>query len=430
MIRTARTLLTLLAAMVLFGTSLVRAEDIVVTVAAGSVGAEFESTRKACEWYMQEHPGVTVKPLHTPNDAQGRLGLYLQFLEAKSPKLDVYMIDVTWPGELAEHFLDLYRYGGRKAAASHFQAIVENNVVDGRLVAMPWFMDAGLLYYRKDLLKKHGLSVPRTWEELGRAATVIQKAQHAAGNIDFWGFVFQGDDYEGLTCDALEWLSSSGGGRIVSSKGRVTLDNDRAIEAVGRIASWVGTCVPPAVASMNEERSRAMWQAGYAAFMRNWPYAYTLGRSSDSAIRGKFGVAPLPAAHGEEPAATLGGWQLAVSRYSRHPEVAADVALFLASERVQKMRAVASSKNPTIKSLYKDPEVLAANPFFKDLYHVFVNAVARPSTVTAPNYNRVSQAFYRAVYSVLVGETDARTALENAALDIHDITGLPLAGED
>jgi trehalose/maltose transport system substrate-binding protein len=401
-------------------------EKVVITVAGGAVGQELELTKKAAEMYMQEHPNVEVKVLDTPDLAQDRLGLYLQFLEAKSSEVDVYQIDVIWPGDLAEHFVDLYEYGAKDVVDQHFEAIVQNNTVNGKLVAIPWFTDAGLLYYRTDLLEKYNLDVPKTWDELEKAAKTIQEGERAEGNSDFWGYVWQGDAYEGLTCDALEWIYSNGGGTIISPDKKITINNPNAIEIIEKAASWVGTISPEGVTGMAEEDARNIWQSGNAAFMRNWPYAYSLGNADDSVIKGKFDVAPLPAGKSGKGAATLGGWQLAVSKYSKHPDVAADVALYLASYEAQKMRAIEGSMNPTIKALYKDPEVLEASPFMGSLYDVFTNAVARPSTATSPNYNQVSTLFFQAVYSVLTGENDAQTALEELELDLQELTNFEI----
>ena len=163
--------------------------------------------------------------------------------------------------------------------------------------------------------------------------------------------------------------------------------------------------------------------------MRNWPYAYSLGNAADSAVAGLFDVSPLPAGDSGAGAATLGGWQLAVSKYSENPEIAADVALFLASAEEQKIRAIEGSYNPTIMSLYEDADVLAATPFFGSLYDVFINAVARPSTITAPRYAETSRLFYTAVHSVLQGNSDAETAFAELELDLADLTGLPVAGQ-
>ncbi len=399
-----------------------------ITVAAGAVGQELELTRAAAQRYMDANPGVTVEVLETPDLADDRLGLYLQFFQAQSSEVDVYQIDVIWPGDLAVHFVDLYEYGARDVVDEHFPAIVENNTVDGRLIAIPWFTDAGLLYYRTDLLEKYGFDgPPATWVELESMAQTIQEGERAEGNADFWGYVWQGNAYEGLTCDALEWIASNDGGSIIEPDGVITINNANAIEIVDQAASWVGTISPPGVTGFGEEDARNLWQAGNAAFMRNWPYAYSLGNAADSQIAGEFDVSPLPAGDVEAgaPAATLGGWQLGVSRYSENPEVAADVALFLASYDEQKIRAIEGSLNPTIVALYEDAEVLEAAPFFGSLLDVFTNAVARPSTITAPNYAQVSSAFYRAVHSVLTGEEDAENALALLELDLEALTGLP-----
>jgi len=402
-------------------------DDVELTIAGGSVGIELELTKKAARMFEEKHPNVTVNVLSTPDLANDRLSLYLQFFEAESPKVDVYQIDVIWPGDLAQHFLDLYEYGAEDVVDDHFQAIVENNTVDGRLVAMPWFTDAGLLYYRTDLLEKYDLEVPETWEELERAAKTIQTGERAAGNQDFWGYVWQGNAYEGLTCDALEWIYSNGGGTIVNKDKEITINNEKAIEAVNMAADWVGYISPPGVTGLVEESSRKMWEAGNAAFMRNWPYAYSLGNEPEKVISGKFDVAPLPAGDSGSGAATLGGWNLAASKYSNNPEWAAKLALFMAGPEVQKLRATEGSFNPTIKPLYEDEDVLEANPFFGKLYDVFVNAVARPSTQTAPKYNQTSELFFQSVHSVLTGEEDAETAIAYLELDLQDLLGYEIA---
>lgn len=418
-----RKLLFALVALLAAGVTLAQTT---ITVAAGAVGQELELTQAAAQRYMDAHPDVTVKVLETPDLSDNRLAVYLQLFEAKSPEVDVFQIDVIWPGDLAEHFVDLYDYGAKEVADQHFPAIIENNTVDGRLVGIPWFTDAGLLYYRTDLLTKYGYDgPPATWAELTEMAQTIQDGERADGNPDFWGYVWQGNSYEGLTCDALEWVASYNGGSIVSPSGVITINNQKAIDAVSMAGGWVGTISPNGVTSFGEEEARNMWQAGNAAFMRNWPYAYSLGNAADSAIAGQFDVSPLPAGPDGKPAATLGGWQLAVSKYSNNPEVAADVALFMASAAEQKIRAVDGSLNPTIMSLYQDADVLAAVPFFGSLYDVFINAVARPSTITAPNYAAVSRAFYTAVHSVLTGSETAADALAIAEADIEDVTGLP-----
>ncbi|MDF2765222.1 MAG: sugar transporter periplasmic protein, partial [Rhodospirillales bacterium] len=182
--------------------------------------------------------------------------------------------------------------------------------------------------------------------------------------------------------------------------------------ALDLAAKWVGIITPSGVLNYAEEDARGVFQSGNAVFMRNWPYAWSLAQSADSAVRGKVGIAPLPASEEGRSSAALGGWQLAVSRYSRHPEVAASLALYLTSAAEQKRRAIEGSFNPTRQELYRDPQIVAANPLFAELEPILESAVARPSTVLGSSYSRVSAEFWQAVHSVLAGEEEAGPALE------------------
>lgn len=378
-----------------------------LTLSCGAVGLELSLCREgAAAWSAAS--GHTVTVVSAPNSSNQRLALYQQLLAARSPDIDVFQIDVIWPGLLGEHFIDLAPLVGDDPAA-HFPAIVANNTVNGRLVALPWFIDAGLLYYRADLLEKYALPVPATWAELATTAQTIQQAE------GLWGYVFQGRAYEGLTCNALEWLVSHGGGTVLADDGRVTVNNPQAVAALAQAAGWIDTIAPPGVLNYAEEDARGVFQSGQAVFMRNWPYAWALAQSADSPVRGKVGVSVLPRSDAGAHAATLGGWQLAVSRYSRQPELAAELVRYLTGPVEQKRRAVKGSFNPTLTALYRDKQVLAANPFLAELYEVFATAIPRPAAVAGAQYNRVSNAFWNSVHSVLSGQTDAAAAL--AALE-------------
>ncbi|NDJ87316.1 MAG: ABC transporter substrate-binding protein [Chloroflexi bacterium] len=396
-------------------------EEVTVTLIAGSVGQEGEIARQQLDRWAEVCPNVSVDLVARPDSATETLGQYQQFFEAESSEIDVYQIDVIWPGILAEHLVDLNEYLDEEVVEAHFPAIIQNNTVDGRLVGIPWFTDAGLLYYRTDLLEKYELDPPETWTELEEAARTIQEGERAEGNEDFWGFVWQGNAYEGLTCDALEWQFSSGGGEIITPDGVIEVNNPETIAIFEQASGWVGDISPEGVTTFMEEDARGVWQAGNAAFMRNWPYAYSLGQAEDSAIAGLFDVKELPGAEPGMSAATLGGWQLAVSRYSENVEPAVALAAFLASPEEQKMRAIDGSYNPTIADLYEDEDILEAAPFFGSLYDVFINAVPRPSTVAAEQYNDVSQLYYTAVHSILTGEADAQTAMEDLELQLADL---------
>jgi trehalose/maltose transport system substrate-binding protein len=381
-----------------------------VAISCGAVGIEFQLCRSGAEAWARD-TGNTVKVVSTPNDSNERLALYQQLLANGSPEIDLFQIDVVWPGILADHLIDLRPYA-KGAEREHLRFLVENNTVNGELKALPWFLDLGLLYYRTDLLDAYGAQPPRTWEELTRTAARIQQAERQVGHAQVWGYVWQGRAYEGLTCNALEWIASQGGGRIVDEQGIVTIANAKAVAALNLAAKWVGTITPPGVLNYAEEDARGMFQTGNAVFMRNWPYAWSLAESGDSPVRGKVGIAPLPASEGGRSSAALGGWQLAVSRYSRNPEVAASLALYLTSATEQKRRAIEGSFNPTRQELYRDPEIVAANPLFAELEPVLDSAVPRPSTVLGSSYSRFSAEFWEAVHSILAGEEEAAPALE------------------
>ena len=401
---------TALAAAWLVG-GMAAAQAAQIKISCGAVGQELELCKSAAEAWGKK-TGNEVQVVATPTDANERLALYQQILSSQSDKIDVYQVDVVWPGLLANHLLDLTPHA-KGVQKQHFESIVANNTVGGKLVAMPWFTDAGLLYYRKDLLDKHKQKLPTTWEELAQSAKLIQDAERKAGNDKMWGYVWQGRAYEGLTCNAVEWMVSYGGGTIVEPNGKVSVNNPKAVKALQTAASWVGSISPSAVLNYSEEESRGVFQAGNAVYMRNWPYAWALSQAPDSAIKGKVGVAVLPKGGADgRSAATLGGQQLAVSKYTRNAALAADLVMYMTSAEVQKQRALKGSFNPTIGELYKDKEILAANPFMGELYSTFSNAAARPATVTGARYNQVSNAFWNSVHEVLSGKVKADAALQ------------------
>lgn len=391
-----------------------------LSISCGAVGKELALCKSGTEAWGRK-TGHDVRVVTVPSSTNERLALYQQLLAAGSSEVDVFQIDVIWPGILTNHLIDLQPYT-RGAEDGHFPAIVSNNKVAGRLVAMPWFTSAGLLYYRKDLLEHYGASVPSTWQELTDAARRIQRLERKAGNTRMWGFVWQGRAYEGLTCNALEWIASHGGGAIMDASGEVSVNNAAATRALELAKSWVRDISPPGILNYAEEDARGVFQSGNAIFMRNWPYAWALAQAEDSAVKDKVGVAPLPkGGDAGINASTLGGWQLAVSRYSKHPDLAVDLVLYLTSKPEQKRRALEASFNPSRPALYLDAEVLAANPFTGFLGNTMQMGLPRPSAASGTAYNRVSNRFWNSVHSVLSGKQEAAPALHQLERDLKRI---------
>ena len=389
---------------------------------SGAVGNAVEDFAAiVAPWETSTGHKVTLVPM--PASTTDQFAQYRLWLAAGSSDIDVYATDVIWAPQLADSFVDLTEVA-KDIIPTHFTSIIESQTVNGKLVAMPFFTDAPALYYRKDLLEKYGVSVPKTWDELTTAAQKIQDGERAEGKADFWGYVWQGNAYEGLTCDALEWVKSFGGGQIIEPDGSVSINNPNAIKALETAKGWVGTISPEGVLAYGEEDSRGVWQTGNAAFMRNWPYAYGLGNGDDSAVKGVFDVATLPVGkEGDPSAATLGGWNVAVSKFSLHQDAAISLALYLGGPEAQKIHAMRAGNLPTIMALYDDAEIAAAKPIIPLWKNVFLNAVPRPSAPTLGKYSEVSSKFFNAVHATLSGNGSAADNLAGLEADLNDLKG-------
>jgi trehalose/maltose transport system substrate-binding protein len=394
-----------------------------VELSFGCVGTatDVATCQKIASDFSKER-GIPVKVLAMPNQSSLALSIYQEASLTKVP-MDVYQIDVVWPGILSNDVLDLKPYFSESELSDFFPRLVENNTIGGKLLAIPFFTDTGLLFYRKDLIAKYGFSgPPQTWEELEQMAQTIQNGERASGNKDFWGYVWQGAQYEGLTCDAVEWMATHGAGSIVEADGTISVNNPKTIAAINMAKNWIGKISPSNSTGLREETTREIWQSGRAAFMRNWPYAYTLGNAADSKIKGLLDAAPLPKGPAGKSAATLGGWQLAANKNTRFPKEAAELIKYMTDAKAQKYRALNAGQNPTRKSLYQDPEVIASNPFFERMGGILEAAVSRPSSVTAEKYDLVSTAFYNAVHSALTG-TDTEEAVKKLESNLNTIKG-------
>lgn len=387
------------------GAASAQAAGVTLTMSCSSSEQDVQYCKKiAADWGAKT--GNKLELLNLPPSSSDILGLFRQMFAAKSDKLDVMQIDVVWPGILKDQLLDLKPYSNG-IEKTHFPAMVANNTVGGKLLAMPWLTDAGVMFYRKDLLAKYGEKPPTTWAELTATAKKVMDGERKAGNAAMQGFVFQAKAYEGLTCTGLEWVASYGGGTIIDPAGKTTINNPQAAKALDMAASWIGTIAPTGVLNYAEEEARGVFQNGNAVFMRNWPYAWALVNGADSSIKGKVGVmVGMPKGDGPSStgAAALGGWQMAVSKYTKHPKEAADLVLYMTSQAVQKERSISLASNPTIPALYQDKDILAANPFYGDLFETLKVAVPRPATVTGMKYNEVSAAFWNATHEVLSGK--------------------------
>jgi trehalose/maltose transport system substrate-binding protein len=372
-----------------------------ITFVGDSVGGGHQRDL-ALAGQFSKQTGIKINVVPHPASGSAAYSQLARAFASHSSSIDVAMIDVVWPGAFAPYLVDLKPKLGAQSKI-HAQGIVQNDTVKGRLVGMPWFGDFGMLYYRTDLLKKYGYSAPpKTWSELFTMAKKIQDGEQKS-NSNFYGFVFQGNAYEGLTCNALEWIASSGGGDFITN-GKVNINNPKAVAILNLVRSNIGKTTPRGVTSYQETETHTAFIDGNAAFMRNWPYAYSLGQAADSKIKGKFAVAPLPHGAGGHSVATVGGWQLAVSKYSKHKDAAIEFVRYMTSKAVEKFDTISNSNVPTIPSLVKDPAVRKAAPYLNPKTAAVPRAT-RPSTILGAKYNEGSTDIYQGMNQILNGSS-------------------------
>ena len=309
------------------------AAGVTISFACESGGQGNEQCKKGAEAWAQK-TGNTVNVIQVPNETGDRLALYQQQLAAKCADVDVYMIDVIWPGLIGQHLVDLKKYIPQADVQAHFPAIVQNNTVDGKLVGMPWFTDAGLLYYRTDLLAEVRLAnAPRTWDELAAMARKIQDGERAAGNADLPGLRVPGQGLRGPD------LRRAGMGRQLRRRhrsstpsGKVTINNAKAVAALRPPPAGSAPSLPRACHVLRRGggarrlpgRQRRL-HAQLALRLRRW------ARRRTAPIKGKIGVSALPGGPERAPGRDAGRLAARRQAYSKHPKDAADLVRFLTS---------------------------------------------------------------------------------------------------
>lgn len=364
--------------------------------------------------FEARHPGVRVKTeaLGAASDEQHQflvINLEGASGRGRGPGFDVMMLDVIWVPEFARAgwLLDLTPWLDSRELDAHFPAAAQAARWNDRVWALPWNFNVGLLYYRADLLARHGLGPPRTDADLEAA---VRRIQAAEGDPKLDGFVWQGKQYEGLTCNALEALWANGT-ELLGSNDQVFPDAARAERALARLRGWIDRRVSPAwVSAADEELTRRAFGDGRAIFLRNWFYAMDLFEDPGSPVRGKVGIAMLPQAlAGVASPGSTGGSLLGVSRATRHPQAAVALARFLASDEAQRVLA-GGSVLPTRMALYHDPALVTKRPHMPRFHDIALAARPRPVT---PAYLVLSTSLQPELSAAVVGvKTPARAVAD------------------
>ena len=373
--------------------------------------------------FESRHPGIEVIREIGPHSSTQFHDLVTQKLKNRDTQLDVFFMDVIWPAEFASAgwAMPLDRFFSPEEQKKFLAAPIAANRYRGGIYGAPVFIDAGLLYYRKDLLERHGVAPPRSWHELVRAAQTILAAER---DSQLTGFSGQFKQYEGLVCNMMEYILSNGGALWDDKKLRAAVHHDRAKEAVRFVRDRiVGEIAHRGVLAYEEPESLALFTQGKAIFHRNWPYAWEVANDpQNSLVSGRVGMMPLPAFPGGSSAAALGGWQLGISRFSTKPELAWRFVSFMTGAEVQKRITLATGRAPTRKALYDDPEILRKHPHLAILLRTFRQAVPRPTTPVYVPLSNIMQRYFSSALALPDSDIDSLAAL--AARDMDRVLDL------
>jgi len=374
-----------------------------------------------CNSFNESQSRILVEYIELPppsSSTEVYQGL-VQQLARRTGTPDVFTQDVIWIAgfSAAGWALPLDEYFPTDKRQEYFDGMVAACTYDGKLTALPCYIDAGMLYYRTDILEKMGASVPQTWEQMREIAQTAQ----AAGDVRF-GYLWQGKQAEVLVCDAVEVIASNNGA-ILAPDGRSSLLGEReAIEAIRFLYETINTSKisPQNVLSWDEEPSRRPFTSGEGLFMRNWSYVYPIAQDKDaSQIVGKVEVAPLPRFNGGKSAACLGGYQLGVNANTKNREAAIEFLTYMSSPEIQKRLALNFGLAPTRPALFSDAQIMQELPFMSRLESVFVGGTARPVT---PQYAKVSLALQSGLSKALVSG-NVEQDLKACAAEIDAIVG-------
>ena len=394
------TLIGLLLAGSIGWSGLQRPEEISILMPAPFADATVDQVKQ----FNADHSGrIVLNVIRGPRDTESISDLAISSLLLGTPPFDALLVDVTWlPKYVAADWLQPLDPWFDDADVDALVAGARlGNSVNGDLYRWPFGADVGLLYWRKDLMPEP----PRTASDLIQIASRLR----ADGKVKE-GFVWQGRQYEGLSCNFVEFLSAFGGTWLDPVTGQPELDSKAARATVHWMQQLISEGTSPlAVSNYAEPETLQAFKAGDAALMRNWPYAWAELQSDSSAVKGRVGVTTMVAEPGASPAATLGSWGFSLLRGSQHQQATAEAIRALTSSQAQRDRFLQQGYTPTEASLFEDPELLEASPVLTQLKEALAIAVPRPIT---PLYAQMSDLLQRQLSGVLTEKRDPDQAME------------------
>ena len=360
--------------------------------------------------FESKNPGIRINLIEGPNATNLLEDLYTSaFILGDSP-YDLINMDIIWTPKFAAAgwLLDLDNRISPEELAVFSPQDLNGGRYEGKLYRIPQRSDVGMLYYREDLLKQAGFQAPETFEDLMKMSQALQKQ----GKVK-WGYVWQGRQYEGLVAMFMEVLKGYGGFWVKPDTLEVGLDKPETLRALAFLKDTISQGIsPPGVTTYQEEDTRRFFQSGQAAFLRSWPYVWSLANQADSPIKGKIGIKAMVSSRGKTGAACLGGWGLGIAKSSKHPEEAWKAIQYFTSQQAQRQFIFNSGSVPSRRSLFKDPAVVAKYPHYPQLLEIEEQAVLRPPIA---QYAQTSDILQRYLSAALTNNMTPEKAMKAAA---------------
>lgn len=408
-----RRLLGLLIAVLICSTSFALVQATTIESVSFLMAAPFaDATQDLVKQFNQEHRGViNLKVIRGPLETEAMSDLAISSLLLGKAPFDVLLMDVTWLPKYAAAgwMVPLEDYFNDNDINELATGAREGNSYNDHLYRWPLTADMGLLYYRTDLMDQP----PETPEDLILMSQSLQKNQ----KVD-WGYVWQGRQYEGLSCVYLEMIDGFGGDWLQTSTNQIGLNSTPGVEAAAWLQDLIDQGVSPeAVTNYAESEALQSFKVGDSAFMRNWPYAWAELQKSDSAVKGNVGITTMVAEPGHSTA-TLGSWGLAVLQGSSHVEASIEAIRFLTSESAQKELFLKYGYTPTQQRVFDDPQLLQESPILAEFGKALKVAKPRPQT---PLYAQISDVLQRQLSSILTREQTPQLGMDIADINTKQI---------
>lgn len=408
--------LTLVAVLFLFILPALNQQPVELTMLMQ--GQDIANWKPFVREFEKKNPGIRLNLVEGPFDTNLIENLYTSaFLLGDSP-YDIINMDIVWVPKFAAAgwIIDLTDRIAPKQLSKFIPGNVEGGRYRGKLYRIPHASDAGMLYYRKDILEQAGIGAPATFEEMASISQNLQKQGKTT-----WGYLWQGKQYEGVSAMFVEVLAGFGGFWANPESFEVGLDRPEAIKAVEFLKSTIASRIsPPGVTTYGEEETRLLFQSGQSVFLRNWPYVWKLANAEGSKVRGKVAIAPMLSSTDRSGGSCLGGWGWGISKTSKHPEQAWRAIQYLTSEATQRKFILETGLIPSYRSLFTDKQIVAKYPHYPQLLKVVEKPALRPPLA---QYAQASDILQRYLSAAFTGRMSAETAMKAAASETRNLLG-------